>query len=113
MVREEHEGISVDVITTELDIELPEGDTASKGSQSLPHITAVNRGALSCDSREVHKPRLRSSDRTAGHECSYLYLSNGAAATSALCFPMNAALTVYRKTKWTITWDISWPTPLL
>ena len=38
MVREEHEGISVDVITTELDIELPEGDTASKGSQSLPHI---------------------------------------------------------------------------
>ena len=42
-------------ITSELDIELTEGDTASKGSQSLPRITAVNRGALSCDSREVQK----------------------------------------------------------
>ena len=55
MVREELDGISDNAITTELDIELTEGDTASNGSQSLPHITAVNRGALSCDSREVQK----------------------------------------------------------
>ena len=55
MVREEHEGISDNVITTELDIELTEGVTASKGSQSLPRIMAVNRSALSCDSREVQK----------------------------------------------------------
>ena len=53
VVREELEGTSDDVITTELDIELTEGDTASKGSQSLPRIAAVNnRGALSCDFRE-------------------------------------------------------------
>ena len=44
------------VITTKLNIELTEGDTASKGSQYLPRIMAVNRGALSCVSR----------DRTAG-----------------------------------------------
>ena len=55
MVREELEGISDDVITTELDIELTQGDTVSKGSQSLPRITAVDTGALSCDSREVQK----------------------------------------------------------
>ena len=53
--REELEGISDDVYTTELDMELTEGDTASKGSQSLPRTTAVNRGALSCDSRVVQK----------------------------------------------------------
>ena len=66
VVREELEVISDDVIITEQDIELTEGDTASKGSQSLPRITAVNRGALSCDSREVQKHRMSSSDRTAG-----------------------------------------------
>ena len=55
MVREELEGISDDVITTELDIELTERDTASKGSQLLPRITAVNRGALPRDSREEQK----------------------------------------------------------
>ena len=52
VVREEPEGISDDVITTKQGIELTEGDTASKGSQSLPRITAVNRGALSCDSEK-------------------------------------------------------------
>ena len=51
-----NEGISDDVITSELDIEL-KGDTASKGSQSLPHIMAENRGGLSSDSREVQKHR--------------------------------------------------------
>ena len=52
MVREELEGISDDIITTELGIQLTEGDTASKGSHSLPHVIAVNRGALSRGSRE-------------------------------------------------------------
>ena len=65
VVREGLEGISDDIITTELDIELTEGDTASKGSQSLPRIMAVNRGALSCDFRKA-QCRIRSSDRTAG-----------------------------------------------
>ena len=55
MVRKELEVIYDDVITTELDLKANEGDTASKGSQSLPRIMAVNRGALSCDSREVQK----------------------------------------------------------
>ena len=55
MVREELEGISDDIISTELDIQLTEEDTASKGSQSLPHIMSLNRGAPSCGSREVQK----------------------------------------------------------
>ena len=55
VVREELEGLSDDVITTEWDIELTERDAASNRSQPLPHIMAVKRGALSCDSREVHK----------------------------------------------------------
>ncbi len=50
VVRTELESISNDIITTELDIELTEGDIASKGSQSSPCIMAVNRGALSCHS---------------------------------------------------------------
>ena len=86
MGREELEGISDDVITTKLDIELTEGDTASQGSQSLPCTTAVNRGALSCGSREVHKPQIRFLDRTPGLACYLLYVSNEAAATSALLF---------------------------
>ena len=73
VVREELQGISDDVITTEQDIELTEEDIASKGSQLLGHITAVNRGALSCDSREVQKHRVRSSDRTC---IVLLYISN-------------------------------------
>ena len=60
VVREELEGICDDNITTELDIELIEGDTANKGS--LHHITAVNRGAFSCNSREVQKRRICSSE---------------------------------------------------
>ena len=52
VVREELDGISDNQAGH---IELTEGDTASKGLQSLPDITAVNRGALSCDSREVQK----------------------------------------------------------
>ena len=55
VVREELEGVSKDVIITELDIELTEGDTASKGSQSLPRITAPNSDALPCNSKEVQK----------------------------------------------------------
>ena len=47
VIRKKLEGISDNVIITELDIELTEGDTASKGSQSLPRLMAVNRGALS------------------------------------------------------------------
>ena len=38
VVREELEGIPVDVITTKQDIELTEEGTASKGSQSLPQL---------------------------------------------------------------------------
>ena len=74
MVTEELEGISDDAITTELDTELTEGDTASKGSQSWPRITAVNRDALSCDSREVHKPRMSSSDRTTGLARNFIFI---------------------------------------
>ena len=88
---EELEGKSDDVITTELDIELTERDTASKVSQSLTRITAVTRGAFSCDSREVHKCCMCSSDRTAGLAWFFIYLCNRAAATSALRFPMNGA----------------------
>ena len=51
MVREELEGISDDQAGHRAN----RGETASKGSQSLPHITTVNRGALLCDSREVEK----------------------------------------------------------
>ena len=46
-------GIYHDVITTALDIELIQGDIASKGSQSLPCIRAIIRGVLLCDSREA------------------------------------------------------------
>ena len=49
-VREILEIISDDVITTVLDIELTEEDTASKGSHFLACKMAVGRGALSCDS---------------------------------------------------------------
>ena len=66
VVREELEGISGDIITTELEIKLTEGVTGSKGSQSFAHLVAVNRGALSCDSSEAQKFQMRSSDRTAG-----------------------------------------------
>ena len=87
MVREKLKGISDDVIMTELDIELTEGDTASKGSQLLPRITAVIRGALSGDSREVQKCRIHFSDRTAELPQCFIYLSNPAVANSALHFP--------------------------
>ena len=40
---EELEGISDDIITNNLVIELSEGDTASNGSQLLPCIMVVNR----------------------------------------------------------------------
>ena len=113
-VREKLEAISDDVITTELDIELTEGDTASKGSQSLPHITAVDTGALSCDSREVQKRSMCSTRRTEGLARYFLYLSNRAAATSTLHFLYKWCTNCISENKnWTITWDISWPIPLL
>ena len=47
---------------------------ASKGSQSLLCVTAVNRGALSCDSREVQKCRIHSSERTAELAWHFFYM---------------------------------------
>ena len=100
VVREEHEGISDDVITTELDIELTEGDTASKGSQSLPRITAVNRGALSRDFREVQMRRMCPSDRTAGLAPHfYTYLIKQLQLRPSV-FRMNDTQTIFWKT-WT------------
>ena len=73
LVREELVGISDVVITTELDIELTVGDSASKESQSLPRLKALNRGAFSNNSREVQNRRMRSSDRTVGLALDFLY----------------------------------------
>ena len=97
--REELEGISGDVITTELYIELTEGDTVSKGSQSFPCITAVTRGTLSCNSREEQMRRMHSSDRTAGlARYLYIYLIEHLQPLPYV-FRINGAQTVFRKTK--------------
>ena len=98
VVREELEGISDDIFTTELDIELTEGDTASKGSQSLPRLTAVNRGVLSCGSREVQNiecvPQTELLDL---QETFYINLMEQLQPLPCI-FRMNAAQTVFRKT---------------
>ena len=79
----------------------------------MPHIMAVNRGALSRGSREYksvkYVPRTELQDL---HGTFYICLIEQLQPLPYV-FPMNAALTVFRKQNWTITWNISWPIPLL